>query len=105
MAASKGVDEEPGRASAMAVFRHMLLNVGANTAVVGTRPVLLLYLLKGDAARATSMQALWAGGIGVMEFLVNPALGPSCPKPAPRSVQRALSPTPLNPIRASHYLC
>ena len=70
-----GGDEEPGRASAKAVFRHMLLNVGVNTTVVGTRPALLLYLLNGDATRAIKMQALWAGLIGAMEFVVNPALG------------------------------
>ena len=61
--------------SATAVFRHMCLNVGVNTIVVGTRPALLLWLLKGDAGKATRMQAWWAGLIGFLEFFVNPALG------------------------------
>ena len=53
----------------------MCANVGVNTIPVVVRPVLLLHLLKGKSTLANEKLALWAGLIGAMEFLVNPALG------------------------------
>ena len=71
----QAIDKAKMERSLRTTFRHMMCNVGVNTVVVGIRPVLLLSLLKGDAARANKLLATWAGLIGLTEFIVNPALG------------------------------
>jgi len=53
---------------------HMAINVGINTLCVTTRPP-LLQELTGDPQRTGNLLSLWAGGIGLLEYLLNPAIG------------------------------
>jgi len=56
-------------------FNHMAINVGVNTLCVTTRPNLLLELIGGDSQRSAELLSLWAGGIGTLEYLLNPTIG------------------------------
>jgi len=54
---------------------HMAVNVATNVLCVTARPPLLLELAKGDQKFTADTLAKLAGGVGLTEYLLNPAVG------------------------------
>jgi len=73
--AEKQLARKKLKRSMQVTMYHMAINVGINTLCVTTRPNVLLEMLKGDAQRTGQMLSTWAGGIGAVEYLLNPTVG------------------------------
>ena len=69
-------DEEARMQRSLQVTKiHMAVNVATNVLCITARPPLLLELVKGDTKYQAETLSMLAGGVGLTEYLLNPAIG------------------------------